>query len=68
MAVKSDGKRPEKEPCEDQSQGRRGERAEAVSPTAVEKNYPQCSPWRTHSAADEYLLKETGDHGEPMQE
>lgn len=47
---------------------REGERAEAVSPTAVEKNYPRCSPWRAHSTADEYLLKETGDHGEPMQE
>lgn len=69
MALKSDGKRSEKEPCEHQCQGRRGERAEAVSPAVVERNCPHCSPsWRTHSAADEYLLKETGDHGEPMQE
>lgn len=68
MAVKSDGKRSEKEPCEHQSQGRRGERVEAVSPAVVERHYPHCSSWRTHSAADKYLLKETGDYGKPMQE
>lgn len=68
MPVKSDGKRSEKEPCEHQSQGRRGERAEAVSPAVVERNDPHCSPSRTPSAADEYLLKKTVDHGQPMQE